>query len=329
MSNTSGVETMKGKEQESVRRQPSFGIQAAARRTGLSPHTLRLWEQRYGAVNIERSAGGRREYTEADLARLTLLRRLTLAGDRISRIAGLSDAQLENRLAEAGSMETDLAAGPAGILAVCGDDLASRLAGLGIRAGLTCPRLADFIAACRQARPALAMLEISVVDPDSLASLARLRTAIGPTPLAVIYGFGRHVDVESLRNLASTVRRAPADLPDLLRHLEALRLPRAPTDAVAVPQHTETGAPPAERRFTRSQLEQLASRSSVVACECPAQLVQLVRSLLAFEAYSATCAQQSPEDAALHAMLFRTTAGARRQMEDALAAVAQAEGIDL
>ena len=314
---------------EAFRNRPGFGIQAAARRIGLSPHTLRLWEQRYQAVRIARSAGGRREYGEADIARLALLRRLILAGDKISQIAQLSDAQLQARLASAGASEVGADLVTSGTLAVCGDGLASRLSALGFSVGLCHAHLPAFIADCRQARPAMTLVELAALDHGSLESLVSLRNAIGPTPLGVIYGYGRHDDVQSLRDLASTVRRAPADLPDLLRHLQTLRLPPPHAESIVLSTAADCDSTPAERRFTGGQLDTLASRSSAVACECPAQLVQLVRSLVAFEAYSATCAQESPEDAALHAMLFRTTAGARRQMEDALAAVAQAEGIVL
>lgn len=74
---------------ESPRALPLHSIGAVARRTGLSVHVLRAWERRYGAVTPHRSGGGQRLYTEADIARLRLLDRVTRAGHNIGRVAPL------------------------------------------------------------------------------------------------------------------------------------------------------------------------------------------------------------------------------------------------
>lgn len=62
-------------------------IGVAARRSGLKPDLIRAWERRYGAVIPTRSATGRRLYSEQDIERLILLRRLIAAGWRISDVA--------------------------------------------------------------------------------------------------------------------------------------------------------------------------------------------------------------------------------------------------
>lgn len=64
-------------------------IKVVARRTGLTPDVIRIWERRYHAVQPERSEGSRRLYTDAEVERLRLLRRGTLAGRRISELAAL------------------------------------------------------------------------------------------------------------------------------------------------------------------------------------------------------------------------------------------------
>jgi DNA-binding transcriptional MerR regulator/methylmalonyl-CoA mutase cobalamin-binding subunit len=69
-------------------------MKVVARRTGLSPHVIRIWEKRYGAVMPERTETRRRLYTEADIARLVLLRQATLLGHSISRIATLPTEQV-------------------------------------------------------------------------------------------------------------------------------------------------------------------------------------------------------------------------------------------
>jgi methylmalonyl-CoA mutase cobalamin-binding subunit/DNA-binding transcriptional MerR regulator len=53
-----------------------------------------MWEKRYGAVAPARTETRRRLYTEAEIARLVLLRQATLLGHSIGRIATLSTEQL-------------------------------------------------------------------------------------------------------------------------------------------------------------------------------------------------------------------------------------------
>ncbi len=76
-----------------------LGIEAAAQRSGLSQHLIRIWERRYGAVKPVRTESNRRLYTEADVVRLALLNRAVHAGHRISDIAGITTPKLE-RLVE-------------------------------------------------------------------------------------------------------------------------------------------------------------------------------------------------------------------------------------
>lgn len=75
---------------------PRYTIRAVAARTGLSQHTIRAWERRYGALTPERTETNRRLYGQADVERLTLLGRAVAAGHAISQVADLSnDALLE------------------------------------------------------------------------------------------------------------------------------------------------------------------------------------------------------------------------------------------
>jgi DNA-binding transcriptional MerR regulator/methylmalonyl-CoA mutase cobalamin-binding subunit len=67
---------------------------AVSRQTGLSPHVLRAWERRYGAVTPERTAGGTRHYSPGDVERLELLASLVSAGFKISDIAKLDRVSL-------------------------------------------------------------------------------------------------------------------------------------------------------------------------------------------------------------------------------------------
>ena len=71
-------------------------IKAVSERTGLSPHVIRVWEQRYNAVVPARTESNRRIYTDAEVDRLRLLNRATQAGHSIGLIAGLTTSELQD-----------------------------------------------------------------------------------------------------------------------------------------------------------------------------------------------------------------------------------------
>lgn len=76
-----------------------FPIGYVSSYTGLSTHVLRAWERRYHAVKPDRSVGGRRLYTQKDIDRLSLLKRVVDNGHAISNVARLSATKL-NELAD-------------------------------------------------------------------------------------------------------------------------------------------------------------------------------------------------------------------------------------
>ena len=68
----------------------AYPMKVAVRRTGLSPHVIRVWERRYQAVVPRRSGSNRRLYTDEDIDRLQLLHRAIQSGHSIGRIANLA-----------------------------------------------------------------------------------------------------------------------------------------------------------------------------------------------------------------------------------------------
>jgi len=108
-------------------------MRIVTRRTGLSAHLLRAWERRYEVVKPSRSEGGRRLYSDADIERLRLLYRATLAGRSIGQVAELStealtalvrldaEADAAAELANQGAQGSELITPPAtaGYLADC------------------------------------------------------------------------------------------------------------------------------------------------------------------------------------------------------------------
>ncbi len=71
-----------------------YTMKAVALKTGLSAHIIRAWEKRYRAIEPARTSTNRRLYCEQEVQRLLLLRKATLAGHSIGRIAQLANESL-------------------------------------------------------------------------------------------------------------------------------------------------------------------------------------------------------------------------------------------
>lgn len=78
---------------------PKYAMRLVVRRTGLSPHVIRVWEKRDGAVSPQCTTTNRRLYSNADIERLRMLHRATLAGQSIGQIAGLAPEQFRALIA--------------------------------------------------------------------------------------------------------------------------------------------------------------------------------------------------------------------------------------
>lgn len=81
-------------------------IQLVARLTGLSAHVIRIWEQRYRAVEPQRTATRRRLYSQRDIKRLNLLRDATQAGHSIGQVAQLPTDKLGKLVAASPNLPT-------------------------------------------------------------------------------------------------------------------------------------------------------------------------------------------------------------------------------
>lgn len=76
-----------------------YRIGMVSKMTGLSTHTLRMWEKRYATVLPKRTDAGGRLYTDADIERLRLLHKLVESGHSIGGIAKLPDTDLRHMAA--------------------------------------------------------------------------------------------------------------------------------------------------------------------------------------------------------------------------------------
>ena len=104
-----------------------YGIGAVAKLTGLTDHTIRVWERRYKAVVAQRAPNGRRVYTPLDVEKLGLLKRLTDQGLSIGQIAGNSVEELRERAQTVSDIQSAPLPARVGV-AILGDFLPNQFA---------------------------------------------------------------------------------------------------------------------------------------------------------------------------------------------------------
>ena len=79
-----------------------YNIQLASRISGVGVHTIRAWEKRYQAVVPARNPSGRREYSDKDVERLSLLSELCTLGHTIGKIANTPTEELKKLIKQLG-----------------------------------------------------------------------------------------------------------------------------------------------------------------------------------------------------------------------------------
>ncbi len=197
-----------------------------------------------------------------------------------------------------------------------------------------------------QTQPTVLALDFELLGGEAQAAeqTRRLVEATGAELAIVMHGFTRREVLRDVARPGVRTVRSPISLSGLKAQMtsvivrqmlnasasvdDAPRIARAARVEPPTPMPGFTaGVTP--RRFTRAQLGRLREIQSQVECECPNHLSELLLALSAFEDYSATCENKSPADALVHASLYRSTAEARRIMEDALEGLLKHEGISL
>ena len=315
-----------------------YGIGAVAKLTGLSDHTIRVWERRYGAVIAKRAANGRRVYEPADVEKLGLLKALTDQGLSIGQIAGDTLDALRERADSLAQIAPARVPETIGI-AVLGEYLPGQLLDNKRNIAPLEILVADtsrdrFEADLARHKVDVVVVESPVLDDTVTRQLSELMEHAGAARGVLAYRFGRARDVEHAGGSTVVTVRTPVDVLELrstiLGAYSSMAAVPATGAKVADTQATDWqfDGPVAPRRFNNKQLSRLARASTAIDCECPHHLAQLVGDLTAFEIYSAQCANRDDEDAALHRYLHQTTAEARALIEVALARVAEAEGIE-
>jgi DNA-binding transcriptional MerR regulator len=316
----------------------SYRIGAVSRLTGVPADTLRVWERRYAVVEPSRTEGGSRLYSQEDVARLSLIKRLVDAGHAIGTVANLSLEQLEVRAAgvqAAGGTHETRGRGPVA-LALVGATLPLRLERdlkhldeQQIRLVGAFQELSDFEAEAAELDADVVVVELPTLDAESLSRVRRLQRLCGAREAVAVYGFGSSQYVHQLEDQGIAALHFPVSWDELRRACcpdgLIVKVERGePTDF-----ESALGSPVPARRFDDRQLAVASTASTAIKCECPHHLADLIIALARFEQYSVECENRTREDAALHAYLHVTTARARAMLEEALERVIEIEGIDV
>jgi len=324
---------------------PRYRSGAVARMIRMPVSTLRVWERRYQVAQPAVTASGHRLYSASDVRRLVQLKQLTDTGHAIGSIAALDEDELRQ---VASTHATSLAArrappaAPAEPwrVAIVGQALAQRLQrpALVKRVGramqvVTVHEELDQVAASRAGKPLDALLiHAPHVGPQTLRQIRKAMARGGARRAAMLYGFAASAECEAISSAGVALLRQSQDDRALAAWLGSLASADPMDEAAGGPVASwlpSADAPLGPRRYDDAALTDFAGLSSTIACECPRHVAELLMQLSHFEAYSADCENQGPEDAALHAYLKRIAGMARSLFEVALERVAIQEGLML
>ena len=338
--------------------QPSFRSGAVARLSGMPVATLRVWEQRYQAIKPTTAPSGHRLYSAADVERAGLLRQLTAQGHAISALAGLATELLRGLSSVDADGSAQLSAArpersaPLRIVVV-GQAMAMRLQRGTARTYWGKPaEVVGIFDSLNDARMGavkseavatdLLLWQASDLQADALPELKAVQRAWQAHAVAVSYRFSSSVVRNTYVQSGAHIAREPADDDALGAWLATLASRLGDGADVGGTSAKNTAAeawslgalglsesPVPLRRFDDAGLTAFAGLASRVACECPGHVAELLLQISSFEAYSASCSNQSPADADLHAYVHRVAGAARILFESALERIALAEGFAL
>ncbi len=83
-----------------------FSISQLSRFSGIKPHTIRMWEQRYNALHPSRSEGNTRYYDNSQLRRLLNIVSLMDSGHKVSELCAMPDQKLFQLVSQAVQEQT-------------------------------------------------------------------------------------------------------------------------------------------------------------------------------------------------------------------------------
>jgi len=303
-----------------------YAIGVVARRTQTHPETIRVWERRYELIVPGRSETGRRLYSENDIAKLTLVKRLTELGHSVSSLAKLSNDDLRDRLNASLASEPSKYTEQLSKLRVvfANDALRLRLSrDLLIHEDIT---VVDFpnknLSSVMEQRADIVIVDLVTLNEESLSDVRHYLSETGCESALVIFNFGTKKSILELEDAGEVCLKGSVAAAEIYRACRSIK----PTLSNSRPALNQPVTSP---RFTNEQLSRIAALTSKIACECPNHLAELIINLTAFEKYSSECANRNEEDAQLHSQLNQAAGASRLILEESLVRLMEIEGIEI
>jgi DNA-binding transcriptional MerR regulator len=313
-------------------------IGAVSSLSGVPTPTLRVWEIRYETFQPQKTESKHRLYTDDDVLKATVLKRLTDQGHGISSIAKLSTTELNNLLQQ--QQETNQRKANAESksqtvsIAVVGLPLAAKIESKKFTFSFNnqAIRITDIFSTVQQAltaefqkNPQILLIHTNSLHSGVQVDIHRLAQINNALQVIVLYNYGQEPIIESMKRCGMIVRREPISDSDLADLIKSVLLINNETHAATL----TTGMLIPPRKYDDIELMRVAGISTNVLCECPKHVSEIITQLASFEQYSHECLNKSTEDAHLHAYLSSVSGSARALFESALEMVAKHEGIDL
>ena len=313
-------------------------IGAVSSLSGVPPPTLRVWEMRYETFQPQKTKSKHRLYTDDDVLKATVLKRLTDQGHSISSIAQLSSTELNHLLQQ--QQETNQRKAIADLknqtvsIAVIGLPLAAKIEtkkftfsfnNQAIRITDIFSTVQQALAAKFQKNPQILLIQTNSLHSGVQVDIHRLAQLNNALQVIVLYNYGQEPIIESMKRCGMIVRREPISDSDLAELIKSVLLINNESSANSL----STGMLIPPRKYDDIELMRVANISTNVLCECPKHVSEIITQLASFEQYSHECLNNSTEDAHLHAYLSSVSGSARALFESALEMVAKHEGIKL
>ena len=313
-------------------------IGAVSSLSGVPTPTLRVWEVRYATFTPLKTQGRHRLYSDDDVLKATLLKRLTEQGHAISNIANLSSQALNNLLMQQQSsnriqvhrqLEDRTIS-----MAIVGLALAGRIESKKftlsfnnheIKVADIFNDLSDALGAEFEQPTQILLIKTNSLHAGIEVDIHKLAQRCQALQVIVLYNYGQQNIIESMKFSGMIVRREPisdSDLADLINSVLLVGAEQKNSGFVV-------GAVIPQRKYSDATLAKVAAISSNVLCECPRHVAEIIAQLASFEQYTHECLNKSTEDAHLHAYLSSVSGSARALFESALEMVAKHEGIEL
>jgi len=313
-------------------------IGAVSSLSGVPTPTLRVWEMRYETFQPQKTESKHRLYSDDDVLKATVLKRLTDQGHSISSIAQLSTTEL-NRLLQQ-QQETNQRKASADLknqtvsIAVIGLPLAAKIESKKFTFSFNnqAIRITDIFSTVQQAlaakfqkNPQILLIHTNSLHSGVQVDIHRLAQINNALQVIVLYNYGQEPIIESMKRCGMIVRREPIGDSDLAELIKSVLMVNTESSANIL----AAGLLIPPRKYDDIELMRVANISTNVLCECPKHVSEIITQLASFEKYSHECLNNSTEDAHLHAYLSSVSGSARALFESALEMVAKHEGIKL